>query len=161
MEIKPRKFIHAGEIFVGIKPTEITTVLGSCVAVCLFDRVERVGAMNHYLLPLWNGNGLQTPKFGNISIPRMIENMENIGCHLHNMEAKLFGGANIHDTQLESMMIGKKNVIIAKELLKQYHIPIVAEDTGGGVGRRILMHSDLGKVLLKYTESSKTTTGVK
>lgn len=155
MEIKPRKFIHAGEIFVGVKPTEIATVLGSCVAVCLFDKVEKIGAMNHYLLPLWNGNGLQTPKFGNISIPRMIENMQNVGCNLLNIEAKLFGGANIHDTQLENMMVGKKNVLIAKELLKQHRIPIVAEDTGGSVGRRILMHSDLGKVLMRYTESQK------
>ena len=54
----PRKFIHVGEIFVGIRPTEIVTVLGSCVGVCLYDRVEMIGAMNHYLLPLWNGNGL-------------------------------------------------------------------------------------------------------
>ncbi len=155
MEAKPRKFIHSGEIFVGVKPTEITTVLGSCVAVCLFDKYERIGAMNHYLLPLWNGNGLQTPKFGNISIPRMIENMENIGCSTRNMEAKLFGGANINDTKLENMMIGKKNVLIAKELLKQSGIPIVAEDTGGTVGRRILMHSDLGKVLMRYTETNQ------
>ena len=155
MEVKPRKFIHSGEIFVGVKPTEITTVLGSCVAVCLFDKLEKIGAMNHYLLPLWNGNGLQTPKFGNISIPRMIENMENIGCSTRNMEAKLFGGANIHDTKLENMMIGKKNVLIAKEILKQHGIPIAAEDTGGTVGRRILMHSDLGKVLMRYTESNQ------
>jgi chemotaxis protein CheD len=155
MEVKPRKFIHSGEIYVAIKPTEITTVLGSCVAVCLFDRVEKIGAMNHYLLPLWNGNGLQTPKFGNISIPRMIENMVNMGCLIGNMEAKLFGGANIHDTKLENMMIGKKNVVIAKELLRQHNIPITAEDTGGSVGRRILMHSDLGKVLMRYTESQQ------
>ena len=155
METKPRKFIHSGEIFVGVKPTEITTVLGSCVAVCLFDKMERVGAMNHYLLPLWNGNGLQTPKFGNISIPRMIENMVNIGCNIRNMEAKLFGGANIHDTNLENMMIGKKNVLIAKELLKQHGISVAAEDTGGSVGRRILMHSDTGKVLMRYTESNQ------
>jgi len=155
MEIKPRKFIHAGEIFIGVKPTEIATVLGSCVSVCLFDRSSMIGSMNHYLLPLWNGNGLQTPKFGNISIERMIESMENIGCNKINIEAKLFGGANIHTTTQESMMIGKKNVLIAKEMLKQHNIRIVAEDTGGTTGRRILMHSDTGKVLLKYTSEQK------
>lgn len=154
MEIKPRKFIHAGEIFIGVKPTEIATVLGSCVAVCLFDSVQRIGSMNHYLLPLWNGNGLQTPKFGNISIERMIENMENVGCYKVNMEAKLFGGANINTATKESMMIGKKNVLIAKEILKKHNIRITAEDTGGSTGRRILMHSDTGKVLMRYTKDS-------
>ncbi len=146
-----KKFIHVGEIFVAVEPTEIATVLGSCVAVCLYDKVRNIGAMNHYLVPLWNGNGLQTPKFGNISIPRMIENMENIGCNRRNIEAKIFGGANISDTQLEHMMVGKKNIIIAKEILKDYGIPVVAEDSGGNKGRRILMKSDTGKVLMRYT----------
>lgn len=146
-----RRFIHVGEIFVGIKPTEITTVLGSCIAVCLYDKIEQIGGMNHYLLPLWNGNGLQTPKFGNISIPKLIDNMLNIGCNARNMEAKLFGGANINLTTIENMMIGKKNIIIAKEILADYKIPVTAEDVGGSRGRRILMRSDSGKVMLRYT----------
>ena len=80
-----KKFIHVGEIFVGAKPTEISTVLGSCISVCLYDKVEQVGGMNHYLVPLWNENGLQSPKFGNISIPRLIESMLNVGCNISNI----------------------------------------------------------------------------
>lgn len=150
-EAYTRKFIHVGEIYVGARPTEIVTVLGSCVAVCLYDHVERIGGMNHYLLPLWNGNGLQSPKFGNISIPKMIENMLNIGCNIRNMEAKLFGGANINQTNIENMMIGKKNIIIAKEILAEHKINVSAEDTGGNRGRRIMMRSDSGKIMLRYT----------
>ena len=146
-----KKFINVGEIHVATKPTEIVTVLGSCVAVCLYDRVEQVGAMNHYLVPLWNGNGLQSPKYGNVSIPKLIETIQHIGCNLSNVEAKLFGGAIINITNLEHMMIVKKNIIIAKELLKEYGIKITAEDTGGNNGRRILLRSDTGKVMMKYT----------
>lgn len=149
----PRKFIHVGEIFVGIRPTEIVTVLGSCVGVCLYDRVEMIGAMNHYLLPLWNGNGLESPKYGNISIPKMIENMENIGCSRRNIEAKLFGGANIHKTNSEGQMIGQKNILIAKEILKSYGILIKAEDTGGNNGRRIMMISDENRIMVKYVQN--------
>lgn len=149
----PRKFIHVGEIFVGIQPTEIVTVLGSCVSVCLCDKVQMIGGMNHYLLPLWNGNGLESPKFGNISIPKMIENMLNIGCSIRNMEAKIFGGANIHKTNTEGQMIGQKNVSIAKEILRQYKIPIRAEDTGGNNGRRIMMLSDSNRIMLKYVQN--------
>lgn len=150
-----KKFIHVGEIYVAVDDTEIATVLGSCIAVCLYDKVRKISAMNHYLVPLWNGNGLQTPKYGNISIPRMIENLQNIGCNIRNMEAKLFGGANINNTQIENMMVGKKNIIIARELLKEYKIPVVAEDVGGNRGRRILMKSESGKVLLRYTGEGK------
>lgn len=149
----PRKFIHVGEIFVGIKPTEIVTVLGSCVSVCLYDKVELIGGMNHYLLALWNGNGLESPKYGNVAIPKLIENMENIGCLRRNMEAKIFGGANIHRTNSEGQLIGQKNVLIAKEILKQYSIPIRAEDTGGNNGRRIMMISDANRIILKYVQN--------
>jgi len=149
----PRKFIHVGEIFVGIKPTEIVTVLGSCVSVCLYDKVELIGGMNHYLLALWNGNGLESPKYGNVAIPKLIENMENIGCLRRNMEAKIFGGANIHRTNSEGQLIGQKNVLIAKEILKQYSIPIRAEDTGGNNGRRIMMVSDANRIILKYVQN--------
>jgi len=146
-----KKFIHVGEIFVGAKPTEITTVLGSCIAVCLYDKVEQVGGMNHYLVPLWNDNGLQSPKYGNISIPKLIENMLNIGCEKYNLEAKIFGGGNVINVSQEDMMIGRKNILIAKEILRDYNIKLTAQDVGGNRGRKILMRSDTGKVLLKYT----------
>lgn len=143
-------FIHVGQIHIGFQPTEISTVLGSCVAVCLFDRYKMIGGMNHYLLPLWNGNGLQSPKFGNVSVPRMIQSMMDIGCNPSNMEAKIFGGASINITSNEDFMIGKRNVLTAKEILDEYKIPVVAEDVGGSVGRRIMMRSDTGKVFMKY-----------
>jgi chemotaxis protein CheD len=145
-----KKFIHLGEIHIGVKPTQIITVLGSCIAVCLFDRVELVGGMNHYELPLWNGNGLQSPKYGNIAIERLIDGMLNIGCRKENLEAKLFGGASQFQISSEALMVGRKNILVARELLKEYHIPIIAADTGGLKGRHIMLMSDTGKVLMSY-----------
>lgn len=153
-------FIHVGQIHIGFNPTEISTVLGSCVAVCLFDKYKKIGGMNHYLLPLWNGNGLQTPKFGNISVPRLIQSMIDIGCRASNMEAKIFGGASINiNSSGEDFMIGKRNVMTAKEILAEFKIPVTGEDTGGAVGRRIMMRSDTGKVLLKYASSTMNDGG--
>lgn len=151
-----QKFIHVGEIHIGARPTEISTILGSCIAVCLYDKIQRIGGMNHYLVPLWNENGLQSPKFGNISIPRLVEGMLNIGCDVHNMEAKVFGGANVINVKQEDLMIGRKNILIAKEILREFGIPIVAQDVGGEKGRRIMMRSDTGKIFLKYTQRSET-----
>jgi len=147
-----KKFIHLGEIYIGIKATEITTLLGSCTAVCLYDEINAIGGMNHYLLPLWNENGLQSPKFGNISIPRLIENMQNVGCEIKNIQAKIFGGANIVDTNSQNIMVGRKNILIAKEILREYGIPVTANDVGGERGRHIMMHSDTGKIFLKYMQ---------
>lgn len=148
-----KKFIHVGEFYIGVRPTEVSTILGSCVAVCLYDKVEQIGGMNHYLVPLWNGNGLQSPKYGNVAIHRLVEGMLNIGCNLNNIEAKIFGGGNVIDIGAnEDMMVGRKNIIIAEEVLDEYKIPIIAKDVGGTRGRRLLLNSESGKVMLKYIQ---------
>ncbi len=144
-------FIHIGQIHVDVAPAAISTVLGSCVAVCLYDRLLCTGGMNHYLLPFWNGNGLQSPKYGNISIPKMIENMLERGSKIVDLEAKIFGGASINIASSENMMIGEKNILVAREILKSYKIPIVAEDVGGQSGRKIQFNLERGKVLMKCT----------
>lgn len=147
-------FIHVGQIHVDISPESISTVLGSCVAVCLYDTCTRIGGMNHYLLPFWNGNGLQSPKYGNISIPKLIEEILEQGASLRSLEAKLFGGAAMNEELNDTMMIGKKNIIVAREILQEYNIPIRAEDVGGTHGRKIQLNLQDGKVIMKYAKST-------
>jgi chemotaxis protein CheD len=110
--------------------------------------------MNHYLLPFWNANGLQSPKYGNIAIPKLIEHMLDNGASLNSIEAKIFGGASINMAVLKNMMIGEKNILVAREILKEYRINIVAEDVGKQNGRKIQFNLESGKVLLKYTPNS-------
>lgn len=147
-------FIHVGQIHVDIAPAAISTVLGSCVSVCLYDSKLGIGGMNHYLLPFWNGNGLQSPKFGNISIPKLIDLMISNGSTVKTMEAKIFGGASMNISGSEAMMIGEKNILVAREILKEYRIPVVAEDIGGQNGRKIQFNLERGKVLMKYASRS-------
>ena len=151
MQTNISTFIHIGQLHVDQGSVAISTVLGSCVAVCLYDKKQGIGGMNHYLLPFWNGNGLQSPKFGNISIPKLIESMQARGADIKNIQAKIFGGATISHIKQENMMIGEKNILVAREILKEYKIAIVAEDVGGKNGRKIQFNLQEGKVLLKYT----------
>ncbi len=148
-------FIHVGQIHVDRAPSAISTILGSCVAVCLYDERLGIGGMNHYLLPFWNGNGLQSPRFGNIAIPKLIEMMMVKGSTPTMIKAKIFGGASMNISSSEAMMIGQKNILVAKEILKEYKISIVAEDVGGQNGRKIQFDLERGKVLLKYTSKSE------
>ncbi len=148
-----KKFIHSGQLYIAVNPTYIHTVLGSCVSVCLYDSKRKISAMNHYLLPLWNNDGLQSPKFGNIAIIKLIEAMEAVGCERKNLVAKVFGGANPNIShQNESLLIGRKNMQVAFDILDEYKIKIVAQDLGGIYGRKIMMDSQTGKVQLKYTK---------
>jgi len=63
-------FLYPAALFASRTPHMVTTILGSCVAICLYDPILKFGGINHYMLPLWNGQGLASPKYGNIAIEK-------------------------------------------------------------------------------------------
>ena len=83
-------YLHAGQLHVASAPTAITTVLGSCVAVCLFDPVARVGGMNHFLLPLHVDRD-HTARFGTVAVPQLVEAVLRAGASRGALAAKVFG----------------------------------------------------------------------
>ena len=85
----------------------MTTVLGSCVSICLWDAHARVGGINHYLLPLWNGEGLPTPKYGNIAIERLIDKVRGLGGG-KKLVAKVFGGSALWETADGLLAVGRR-----------------------------------------------------
>ncbi|NOZ45782.1 MAG: chemotaxis protein CheD [Chlorobi bacterium] len=147
-------FLYPSTLYIKDKPTIIKTVLGSCVAVCLWDKVNYIGGMNHYMLPFWNGKGLASPKYGNIAINKLIENMITLGCNKYNIIAKVFGGGEVIDTEIANFKIGERNKIIAFEILKNEKIAIIAESTGGKLGRKIEYNSYTGEVRMKYIKKT-------
>lgn len=143
-----KHFLFPGTIFAEPAEYLISTVLGSCVSVCLWDHVTLRGGMNHIMLPLWNGEGLATPKYGNIAMERLLNKVLSIGCRREYLVAKVFGGANVSGTGLEVFMIGDRNITLAMEILEEFRIPVVAKDVGGRVGRKIIMNSKTGVVMV-------------
>jgi chemotaxis protein CheD len=143
-------YLKQGMIVVRQEECIITTVLGSCISVCLWDSVNGFGGMNHYMLPLWNGEGLPSPRYGNVAIPKLIEKMINIGSLKSNIKAKVFGGAEVLSSMRNSdMKVGPQNIILAEDLLAKEGIPIISIDVGGFSGRRIQFNTKTGAVLLK------------
>lgn len=142
-----RHYLYPSALFAERQSYIVDTILGSCVAVCLFDTKLKIGGINHFMLPLWNGVGLASPKFGNIATEKLIEKMIKNGATKENMVAKLFGGANQMDS---SMNIGLRNVEIAKEVLDNYNIKIIAENTGGTIGRKLKYETGTGQVMMKF-----------
>lgn len=146
---RARHYLHAGQIFTTSEATQVTTILGSCVAVCLWDRNLEIGGINHFLLPDWAGRGRASPRFGNVSIASLIEQMVANGCRLEDFEAKIFGGAMILGDGDPEAALGTKNVEVARELLGGEGIPVVAEDSGGQSGRKLIYHTDTGAAWVK------------
>lgn len=153
MELKRpvmKQYLTQGMIFVSSKECNIATVLGSCISVCLWDPSSGTGGMNHYMLPLWNGEGLPSARYGNIAIPKLIEKMIGFGCEMGNLKAKVFGGAELLCIPKNGeMSVGTQNIILAEDILNREGIQTVSIDVGGNYGRRIQFNTKTGIVLLK------------
>jgi chemotaxis protein CheD len=147
-------FLYPSTIYASPQPTRVQTILGSCVSVCLYDCHLCIGAMNHFMLPWWNGQGMPSPKYGDVAIKRMIEKMNSLGCTKVNMVAKVFGGADQHAIGQGTYNIGARNVVTAETILQQEQINIIARSTGGSLGRKILFDTHTNKVLVKSLKST-------
>lgn len=145
-------FIQVGEFHIASVPTLISTVLGSCVAVCLFDRRTKIAAMNHYLLP-FGMNSVAPLKCGDASCEAMISQMLARGATANAIDAKICGGANISRSGIESMKIGEKNVQMAIDVLGKYQIKISHMDTGGNIGRKVTFNTQTNTVDVSYTNA--------
>ncbi len=140
-------------MFASVQPAEVTTILGSCVAVCLWDRYLGIGGINHYMLPTWNGMELASPKYGNIAIERLVERMQQLGCQKKNLVAKVFGGGEVISVSTSSLHIGERNIMVADDMLDKLCIPIIGRSTGGNSGRKIIFNTHTGEVLQCYIKS--------
>jgi chemotaxis protein CheD len=138
-------YLHAGHILVSRDPCRVTTVLGSCVAVGLWDAGSGVGGLNHFLLPRRLVTGETSPRFGNIAVRALIEGVVGAGGRRQHLRAKLFGGACVlRAFQNGVWHLGSQNVEAARATLQDYGIPIVVEDVEGVRGRKLIFQTHDG-----------------
>lgn len=143
-------YLHPGQLFVSAQSSAVITILGSCVAVCLWDPVTRIGGINHFLLPTFNGEGIASPRFGNIAIKELLDQLAGLGSQKHNLLAKIFGGACVLEAFRDRQhQLGSKNIEVARALLESESIPLVGHDVGGQRGRKLIFHTDDGAAWVK------------
>jgi chemotaxis protein CheD len=147
-------YLFPATIYVSKDPCLISTILGSCVSVCLWDTELKYGGINHFMLPLWNGKGLASPKYGNIAINKLYERMLEIGCNKKNLVAKVFGGGDILQTTSYQFNIGSRNIEIANDYIKELNIHLAGISVGGVNGRKIIFDTQKGTVIQRYIEKS-------
>ena len=144
----PMIYLHPGQMAVSFEARALTTVLGSCVSICLWDRVRRVGGMNHFLLPFRAGESQASTRFGNVATARLLRELAALGCERADLRAKVFGGACVLEAfRCQERSLGQQNVELARRLLQEAAIPVIAEDVGGRRGRRLIFNTDDGSVL--------------
>lgn len=143
-----RRYLNPGDLAITQEPRELFTILGSCVAVCLWDTRLRYAGMNHFLLPRAGAMPARPERFGNTAMRALLDGMLGAGCRRGDFVAKVFGGASLQPDRPNSANIGNQNAACAEGFLMREGIMIAGGDTGGDRGRKVSFRSDTGDVLL-------------
>jgi len=155
--------IKQGEVYIAHSPSLISTVLGSCISVTLFNRRLRVGAMCHGFMPRWKqGSALSKRRrnklmFVDYSIEKMLEEFYQLGISGNDIEVKMFGGAKMlmpHETSTVNMSIAQENIDAARDAIQAAGLKLLTYDVGGQWGRKLIFNTDTGEVLLKRIKKS-------
>lgn len=149
-----RLFLDIGEMIISNSEEDyVSTVLGSCVSVCLYSNEFRVGGIIHYLLPdeVITKNLKNELYFGNLAIPILINEMlAKTGLQSSQLTAKIIGGSNsIH----HEFSVGEMNIEIAKEILDNYKIPVIGEHVGSTLSRKVRFFPVSGRLQVKAIEA--------
>ncbi len=131
--------VGVAQVKTGSNPAILRTILGSCVGICIYDRIKKIGGLAHILLPEDTSGGASPEKYANTAIPLMVERLLKEGGKKEYMSAKIVGGASMFKfaSNVSLGQIGERNVEETKKVLTQLKIPILEEDTGGNAGRVI------------------------
>lgn len=144
--------ILPGQYYAAAGQGAITTVLGSCVATCLWDPLARIGGMNHFMLPGDGDTGASLAKpsarFGVYAMEVLINEMIHIGADRRRMVAKVFGGGRVLQG-FDSLDVGAKNSQFVLEFLATETIPVLAQHLLGSCARKVNFFPETGKVQLK------------
>ncbi len=147
--------IRPGEYYATAQDDMISTVLGSCVAACVRNRVTGVGGMNHFLLPTtfdedatrWGSTPVSAAlRYGNVAMEKLINLVLGPTNVRSDLEIKVFGGARVLQARID---IGDRNVDFVRSYLAKEKLPIAAEDLGGSHPRKVVFDPRSGVVFVK------------
>lgn len=136
-----------GEYFVANENLVIMTVLGSCIAACIWDSRVRIGGMNHFMLP--DGDSMDVSgRYGSYAMELLINEMLKLGARRETMQAKIFGGAQVMHS-FTTMNVGERNTAFVVNYLQTERIPVVSEDVLDIYPRKVCFFPVTGKAMVK------------
>lgn len=149
------KYLKQGELAIVSGEMKVFTILGSCVAVVLWDEGSKIGGVNHFMLPSWNNKGNPDVRYGDVAITELHDKVILAGAVKRRLVAKFYGGASMLKLDQAVFNVGQRNVEMAKLKLSELNIPVVEEITGGVLGRKILFNPLDGKVKVDLIQNIK------
>ena len=147
--------IYAGGVHASQEPMVIKTLLGSCIAVCLFDPSAQIGGMNHFLLPNSSDVGDRSAplRFGVPAMDYLIRMMLTLGATHDRCVARIFGGGHVLKSAESVPSIPQRNIDFIRKFLADTGIPVLTEDVGGRHARHVTFQTHTGRAFVKCVES--------
>jgi chemotaxis protein CheD len=142
-----RVYLHPGGLWAEPFPGVITTVLGSCVSVCLWDPHTALGGINHYILP--QGGATPSARYGNHALPLLLARVLEIGAQQETLLACVFGGASVMPGEMAGPTLGSRNVAEAFDFLERHEIAVLRHDVEGRQGRKLTFRTTDGATLIR------------
>jgi chemotaxis protein CheD len=143
-------YLHPGRMFASAHRCAITTVLGSCVSVCLYDAGAGVGGANHYVLPHAATEDSEPLRFGASAIRALVDSVVSLGARRDRLVAKVYGGAHVLRAMSgERWHLGAANVRVARDVLGAERIPVREMSVGGVRGRKLQFATGDGTAWVK------------
>ncbi|WP_407927781.1 chemoreceptor glutamine deamidase CheD [Hydrogenophaga crassostreae] len=144
-----------GEYYVTQDDMMVMTVLGSCIAACIWDPKVRVGGMNHFMLP--DGNGDTSGRYGSYAMELLINEMIKLGSRREWMQAKVFGGGQVMHS-FTTMNVGERNTEFVIDYLQTERIAVVSKDVLDIYPRKVCYFPSTGKAMVKRLAHSHPET---
>jgi chemotaxis protein CheD len=145
-----------GEYYVSSEDVLITTVLGSCIAACIWDSRARAGGMNHFMLP--EGDGIDgLGRYGSHAMEMLINGLIKKGARRESMQAKVFGGAHVM-AGLTTLNVGERNTRFVLDYLATERIPVVSQDVLDIHPRKVCFFPVSGRAMVKRLAHSQSET---
>jgi chemotaxis protein CheD len=148
-------FLKPGELYIGKEPAVVSTILGSCVSITMFSAKLGAGGICHALLPRKFAFRKRRHDFHYVdkSVLYMLGEFKKMGAEANEIEVKIFGGAGIAGASYRKS-VGKANVEMAFNTVKDYDLKVVTWNLGGTSGRKIIFFTHTGRVLLRMLENN-------
>ena len=144
-----------GEYFVTGDDLVVMTVLGSCIAACIWDPRVRVGGMNHFMLP--DGGNDSSGRYGSYAMELLINEMIKLGARRETMQAKVFGGGQVMHT-FTTMNVGERNTQFVLDYLQTERIAVISKDVLDIHPRKVCYFPATGKAMVKRLAHSHPET---
>ena len=149
----PKIYLGPGKFHLSRKPETVVTVLGSCIAVVMYNTENNICAVSHSVMPDHDTYmNLQTSsseyKFVDTAIRKMIQHFDKAEIERDKIKVKLFGGSEQINESGRNASIGKQNILMAINILFEKGLTIISSDVGGNEGRKLLISTQTGDVYL-------------